>query len=144
MSLYDGRTDEKVCLLMKVIKAADTTGAKIRAANDFLVLTPPNGTYLAAWCMIVKNAATRADVHDKWMICIAKFESGCNVTQLAALRLSHHQKTNFNKLFLLCQALAGTEAGDIGAAGASLSINNKKYKRENNARIYVCSFWPPV
>ena len=97
MSLYDGRTDEKVCLLVKVINAAETVGSRIRAAQDFLSLTPPTGTYLAAWCMIVKTAATRAGVDNIWMICLAKFESGYNASQLAAFGLGHHKTNDFGK-----------------------------------------------
>ena len=137
MSLYDGRTDEKVCLLIKVINAAETVGSRIRAAQDFLMITPPTGTYLAAWCMTVKTAATRAGVVDKWMICLAKFESGCNASQLSALGLGHHKATNFGELFTLCQALAGMEAGDVGAAGVSAKTEDKKYKA-NNTRVTKC------
>ena len=88
-------------------------------------------------CMIVKTTATRAGVDNKWMICLAKFESGCNALQLAAFGLGHHKTNDFGKLFTLCQALAETEARDVGVVGAGIKTDMKRCKTEN-ARVFKC------
>ena len=121
LTQYAVRENEKVCLLIKVIDAAKTVGAMVRAGHDLFSLVPAPGMTLADWCQSVKTVCTHAGVNGVWTVCLSKFEGGCSSFQLSVIGLQHLKCTNWNELFDLCLALSSTEAGDASVAAASTS-----------------------